>query len=216
VTAGLEVVGLRAGSGARAQLEVDRLDVEARSLVVVTGPTDSGKTLLAAVFAGRAEVSAGVIRVDGRPLAGGAAARRRHGLAVTIADGARIAGCTVGEALRLAGQRRAAAACERFPLLALREGVRAELLSGGEQQLLQVACAWCANPHVLVLDAPTTGLADDVADQVREAARETAAGGAAVLWLDHSAGNAPGTAAWRLIGGVLSAAEATVSPPDRA
>ena len=214
MTAALEVVGLRVGQDATVRLEVERLEVDGGIVAVIIGATDSGKTLLAAALAGRAEITAGVVAVDGRRLAGGAATRRRLGLATTIADGARIAGCTVSEALRLAGARRAAAAIERFPLLARREDVHAELLSGGEQQLLQVACAWCANARVLVLDAPTTGLADDVADLVRQAARDTAADGAAVLWLDQSADSAPAPAGWRLAGGVLSAVREAESRSD--
>ncbi len=86
------------------------------------------------------------------------------------------------------GRRAASAALERFPLLARSSRRSApSCSSGGEQQLLQVACAWCADPRVLVLDAPTTGLADDVAELVRQLARETAADGAAVLWLDQDA-----------------------------
>jgi branched-chain amino acid transport system ATP-binding protein len=215
VTAALELVDLRVVSSAGRQLEIDRLVVDSAQLLVVTGGTDSSKTLLASVIAGRVDAT-GAVRVDGHALNGGPAARRRHGLAVTVADGGRIAGCTVHEALRLAGSGRAGAALERFSLLARRAQVRAELLSGGEQQLLQVACAWCANSRVLVLDAPTTGLADDVAQLVRQTARETAAAGAGVLWLDQNAGSAPSGATLVLAGGVLSALPAAASPSDPA
>lgn len=206
MTAALEIEGLRVDGDAAVLLAIDTLAVDAGGLVVVTGGTNSGKTLLASVLGGRAEAG-GVVRVCGRELRGGPAARRRQGLAVTIDDGGRLAGCTVREALRLAGAARAEAALDRFALLSRRAGLRAELLSGGEQQLLQVACAWCARPRVLVLDAPTTGLADDVAELVRQVARDAATDGAAVLWLDQSAGSAPAAAAWRLVGGVLSAAQ---------
>jgi branched-chain amino acid transport system ATP-binding protein len=123
-----------------------------------------------------------------------------------VSSGARINGCTVGEALRLAGSRRAGAALQRFPVLEHRAGVRAEVLSGGEHQMLQVACAWCAAPRVLILDAPTTGLAEEPAETVRQLARDAAADGAAVLWLDQSEAPAPGAAGWHLDAGVLSSA----------
>ena len=211
----LEAVGLRVEGESGTQLHVERLAVEGGDVAVVQGATDSGKTLFAAVLCGRVEAG-GEVRVDGRPLRGGPAARRRQGLAVTVADGGRLAGCSVEEALRLAGTERAGAALRRFPLLARRAPVRAELLSGGEQQLLQVVCAWCADPRVLVLDAPTTGLAEDVAEQVRQLARETASAGGAVLWLDQDAQRAPARAGWSLDGGVLSEVPATASSSDPA
>ncbi len=214
MTAALEIAGLRVEGDAGTLLEVDELAVAAGVVTVVTGPTDSGKTLLAAVLSGRAQATIGGARAAGRPLAGGPAARRRLGLAATVADGGRIAGCTVAEALRLAGAGRAPAALQRFAMLGRRAAVRAELLSGGEQQLLQVACAWCAKPVVLVLDAPTTGLADDAAELVRDLAREAAADGAAVLWLDQDERCAPHAAGWALAGGVLRGlGEASTSDP---
>jgi branched-chain amino acid transport system ATP-binding protein len=215
VTAALEVVGLTVERDAGTLLDVAGLSLDAGAVTVVTGATDSGKSLLAAVLCGRAEASAGMVRVNGRELAGSPAARRRSGLAATVADGARISGCTVSEAVRLAGSARARAVLDRFTLLARRSEVRAELLSGGEQQMLQVACAWCAAAQVLILDAPTTGLADDAGELVRQVARDAAADGAAVLWLDQGEGNAPQPAGWRLVGGVLSAAPAggSSSPP---
>jgi branched-chain amino acid transport system ATP-binding protein len=216
VNAALEVVGVRVDRDTAVLLDVAELIVEGGTVAVVTGATDSGKTLLAAVLSGRTDATVGLARVNGRPLAGGPAARRRSGLAATVADGARISGCTVSEALRLAGARRATAALDRFALLARRSDVRADLLSGGEQQLLQVACAWCAAPRVLVLDAPTTGLAEDIAESVRDVARDAAADGAAVLWLDQSDRNTPQRAGWRLVSGVLSAEPATASTSDPA
>ncbi len=204
MSAALQVTGLEVERDAGLLLRIDDLVVDDGAVVVVTGPADSGKTLFAAVLSGRAEASAGTMTVGGRRLTGTPAARRRLGLAATVADGNRIGGCTVVEALRLAGAGRAAAALERFPLLAARRDLRAELLSGGEHHVLQVACAWCAAPRVLVLDSPTTGLAADAAGAVRTLAIDAAAGGAAVLWLDQTQAAAPVAARWQLRGGVLS------------
>ncbi|MHB8719326.1 MAG: ATP-binding cassette domain-containing protein [Candidatus Dormibacteria bacterium] len=201
----LEVADLLVEREAGVLLEVPALLVEAGQLAVVTGPTDSGKSLLAAVLAGLAAPTSGTVTLDGSPLLGGPLARRRRGLAATVADGTRLGGCSVAEALRLAGPRRAPEAMRRFPLLAARGHVDAALLSGGEHQLLLVACAWAGAPRVLVLDSPTTGLAAAVAADVAALARECAADGAAVLWLDQLASAAPAPAACTLSGGRLSA-----------
>ena len=201
----LEVSDLRVENEAGVLLDVPELILHSGELAVITGPTDSGKTLLASVLCGVASPSAGVIRVRQRRLTGSPSQRRRLGLAGTVADGHRIAGCTVAEALRLAGgPRRAARALDRLQLLAARSSTAADHLSGGEQQLLQVACAWVASAAVLVLDSPTTGLATDAAEVVRRLVVDAALDGTAVLWLDPSSAPPPGTPAWSLDGGVLS------------
>jgi branched-chain amino acid transport system ATP-binding protein len=208
MTAALEIAGLRVEREAGPLLDIGELTLEAGTLAVIVGEADSGKTLLAGVLSGHTAASAGSVRVAGRKLVGSPSARRRLGLAATVADGNRIAGCTVAEALALAGASRAEDALDRLPLLGARRGLRSELLSGGEQHLLQVACAWCSRPRTLVLDAPTTGLAADAASAVHSLAREAAADGAAVVWLDQAAATAPEAASWRLDSGVLSRAPA--------
>src|SRR6202043_4241436 len=59
MSAALEVAGLRVDGDAGVLLDIDRLVVDAGSMAVVTGATDSGKTLLASVLAGRSQASAG-------------------------------------------------------------------------------------------------------------------------------------------------------------
>ena len=200
----LEVTGLLVEREAGVLLDVPSLVLAEGELAMVTGPTDSGKSLLAATLAGRAAATDGTVALDGVPLRGGPVPRRRRGLAATVADGVRLSGCSVTEALHLAGRPRAAEALERFPLLAARADVDAVFLSGGEHQLLMVACAWAAAPRVLVLDSPTTGLADDVAESVAALAAECADDGGAVLWLDQRDTDSPGVTRYTLSGGRLT------------
>ena len=204
----LEISGLRVVRDAGVLLDIPSLALEQGSLSVIAGPTDSGKTLLASVLCGVAEASTGSASVDGRRLTGSPSMRRRAGLAGTVGNGGRISGCTVGEALHLAGAARADAALDRLPVLEERRRLRAELLSGGEQQLLQVACAWCANPRVLVLDSPTVGLAPDTIEAIRALAGAAAGDGAVVMWLDQDDALAPARAGWLLREGSLSRAPA--------
>src|SRR5256884_9965110 len=46
-----------------------------------------------------------------------------------------------------------------FPRLRERREIRAGKLSGGEQQMLAIACALMTNPELLLMDEPTEGLA---------------------------------------------------------
>jgi branched-chain amino acid transport system ATP-binding protein len=54
---------------------------------------------------------------------------------------------------------------ELFPRLADRRNQRAGTMSGGEQQMLAVGRALMAQPRLLMLDEPTTGLAPILAEE---------------------------------------------------
>ncbi len=53
-----------------------------------------------------------------------------------------------------------------FPRLAERRNNSGNKLSGGEQQMLAIARALLGNPHLLIMDEPTEGLAPVIVDQV--------------------------------------------------
>jgi branched-chain amino acid transport system ATP-binding protein len=55
---------------------------------------------------------------------------------------------------------------ELFPILKERQGLHANLLSGGEQQMLAVARALMLNPDLLMMDEPSEGLAPMVVKQI--------------------------------------------------
>jgi branched-chain amino acid transport system ATP-binding protein len=55
-----------------------------------------------------------------------------------------------------------------FPILKEREALHANLLSGGEQQMLVIGRALMTNPELLIMDEPSEGLAPLVIKQIGE------------------------------------------------
>jgi branched-chain amino acid transport system ATP-binding protein len=49
--------------------------------------------------------------------------------------------------------------CSRFPILREKRHISAGNLSGGQQQMLEIAIALMLKPKVLMIDEPTLGLA---------------------------------------------------------
>jgi branched-chain amino acid transport system ATP-binding protein len=210
--AGLRTHGLRVERDGRTLLDVADLHAPAGRCTVVIGDGDSGKTLLTSALAGALDGVHGEVCIGGRALDGPPSSRIRHGLAAVPNEPLRLRGVTVAEALALAAPGRNTTArqvsdiFDRFPLLAARRSLRAERLSGGEHQALRIACAWMSTPDALVLDSPTTGLAAPVVDAVLALARDEAARGVAVLWLDQPGAPLPAPAALHIAGGTISAA----------
>lgn len=202
----LTVTGLRVQHGGQVVVEVDLLTVAAGDLAVVAAGGAGGKTSLAAALCGSLDATGDVL-VKGTRLAGSPSRRAAGGLAAAVRDGRVISGCTVREALTVSARnsRTVAEVLHRLHPLATRAPVDALVLSGGEQQLLQVACAWLRATAVLVLDSPTVGLADDAAAAVRQMATDIATDGTAVLWLEPDDRAAPVAPAWRLSEGRVSA-----------
>ncbi len=164
----LTVRGLAAGYGPMRIVDGVDLDVRAGDLLAILGPNGAGKsTLLKALF-GLATEHGGTIHLDGRPLQGRRPRERlAAGLAYVPQGRCNFPLMSVTEnlemALHQAERATAREGIERaralFPVLAARAGERAGNLSGGEQQMLEMAMAIVRAPRVLLLDEPTIGLA---------------------------------------------------------
>jgi branched-chain amino acid transport system ATP-binding protein len=205
---GLLLRTLRVERDGRVLLDVPALHAPPAACTVVTGPGDAGKTLLAAAIAGSLPGARGEVRLAGRVLTGPPSARQRTGLAAVPGEPLRLRGVNVAEALALAARRgrHVSDVFDMFSLLAARRSLACDRLSGGEHQLLRIACAWVSTPSALVLDSPTAGLAALVAARVVALARDEADRGAAVLWLDQPGAPAPAAPALHIDAGRISAA----------
>ncbi len=73
-----------------------------------------------------------------------------------------------------------------FPRLAARAGSMANLLSGGEQQMLAIGRALMTNPRLLILDEATEGLAPLIRDEIWRCLASLRAAGQAILVIDKN------------------------------
>jgi branched-chain amino acid transport system ATP-binding protein len=76
--------------------------------------------------------------------------------------------------------------CSLFPRLAERMGSMANLLSGGEQQMLAIGRALMTNPRLLILDEATEGLAPLVRAEIWRCLTQLKAAGQALLVIDKN------------------------------
>jgi branched-chain amino acid transport system ATP-binding protein len=189
------------------------LSVARGELRGIIGPNGAGKSTLFNLVSGHLRPDKGTVSYLGTHLEGRPAHRRaRDGIAIVF-QGARIfRGMTALEnvmvgahghsrygffagALRLPGQRheerairrRAEAALARVGLEAW-AGRSADSLPLGQQRQLQVARALCAEPQLLLLDEPASGLRAAEREALRDLIAHLHAEGLTMLLIEHDVG----------------------------
>jgi uncharacterized protein (UPF0261 family)/ABC-type branched-subunit amino acid transport system ATPase component len=166
----LDIRGLNVFYGRSHALQGVDLKLE-RGVLSLVGRNGMGKTTLCKTIVGLTPAASGSIRFMGQELIGRTPAEiARLGLGY-VPQGRRLwPSVTVDEHLRLAGgnsgQWTIPRIYETFPRLAERRNNRGNQLSGGEQQMLAISRALLLNPHLLVMDEPTEGLAPVIVEQV--------------------------------------------------
>jgi branched-chain amino acid transport system ATP-binding protein len=152
-----------------------------------------GKTTTVRSILGLTPPRTGLVRFLGERIDGLSPDRiARMGLAL-VPEGRQIfPNLTVEENLRAFAARRNASAApwtlERiyalFPSLAARRRNLGNQLSGGEQQMLAIGRALMTNPHLLILDEATEGLAPLIREQIWACLDQLRAQGQSILVID--------------------------------
>lgn len=78
----------------------------------------------------------------------------------------------------------------RFPILRERKSQQAQMLSGGQQQMLAIARGLMSAPKLLMLDEPSLGLAPLIVQQVLNEIRKLRDDGGTILLVEQNAGAA--------------------------
>jgi branched-chain amino acid transport system ATP-binding protein len=179
MTAGplLSVKDLRVRYGPALALDGVTFDVTAGQALAVLGPNGAGKSTLARAVSGLVPAQAGTVRLDGVNITPRPAHHIRRSGLVYLPEGRGIfPALTVVENLRMAAAlmprdaRKPAIehGLEVFPNLAARRGLKAGMLSGGEQQMLSLCRAFILQPKLITADELSLGLAPKLVEMVFE------------------------------------------------
>lgn len=155
--------------------DAGEVTVRAGELVTVPDPA------LLALVAGLVPRAAGEVRVDGKVVRGGPAARARRGIAAVLDAPVAPEVPVVDHLAARVGSADARAALGSCPLLAGRDDDPAGVLSGGERRALAWLRAVVLHPRVVVLHDATVGLDPETISWTEEIVEGWLAGGAAVL-----------------------------------
>jgi len=194
----LSVSGLSAGYGGGSVLHDVDIDVEQGQFVSVIGPNGAGKTTLFETINGFVTPSKGTIRYRGQDVTGTPPEELVTEGIVYIPQGTNVfKNMTTLENLQMGAyldggdlSEDEKEVFEIFPRLAERKGQKAGTMSGGEQQMLELARGLISgnmDPDVLLLDEPSTGLAPKIVKQVFESVREIHERGTTVVLVEQQA-----------------------------
>lgn len=189
----LEVTDLQTAYGASQVLFGVSFAVHAGQAATLLGRNGMGKTTTVRSVLGLTPPLSGVVRFLGQRIDGLPPDRiARMGVAL-VPEGRQIfPNLSVRENLVAFAARRNGetrpwtldAVFAMFPRLAQRSRNMGHQLSGGEQQMLAIGRALMTNPHLLILDEATEGLAPKVREEIWQCLAQLRAQGQALLVID--------------------------------
>ena len=178
------------------------LTVDAGEVRALLGKNGAGKSTLIKILSGAVQPDSGEIRINGAQVE----IRRprdafERGIATVYQEMSLVPGLTVAENILLGRwpqQRRWGVPTVDHGAIRRTAGAMLDLLevklnldelvfrlSVAEQQLVEIAKALAFNPHVLILDEPTSALPGDEVDVLHRVVRRLAAQGMAIIYVTH-------------------------------
>jgi branched-chain amino acid transport system ATP-binding protein len=166
------------------------LKVASGEVSVILGANGAGKTTLLEGLSGIIPVAGGSIAIDGAEIQKSRPGMRsRAGMAHVEQGRTVFRQLSTDDNLRVGLQPGEGpdAAYALFPELKQRKGITANLLSGGEQQMLVIGRALLTKPKVLLIDEMSAGLAPVIVTRLMNAVRKLADEGLAVVLVEQFA-----------------------------
>ena len=172
------------------------LSVRGGDIVSLIGANGAGKsTLLRTVF-GMVQPSAGRICFAGRDIVGRSSVEiLKSGIGYVPQGRCNFPAMAVEENLEMGAYLRRdpgvradiEALFTRFPMLATKRGAPAGTLSGGQQQILEMAIALLLRPRLLLVDEPSLGLDPRMVEVVFDTILEINREGTTILMVEQNA-----------------------------
>jgi branched-chain amino acid transport system ATP-binding protein len=173
------------------------IGVQPGQILSVLGANGAGKsTLLKTVF-GIVRPTQGAIFFEGKEITRLSTVETlKHGIAYVPEGRSNFPGMTVQDNLEMAANIRKDqkqvladidALCRRFPILQDKRHTEAGNLSGGQQQVLEMAMGLVLKPKLILIDEPTLGLAPILVSQVFDIIKEIKASGTTVVLVEQNA-----------------------------
>ena len=191
----LRLEGVRAGYGDAVVINDISFALEAGGSLALLGRNGMGKTTTVKSIVGLLKPLAGTVRFRGQAITGCAAdCIGRAGIGL-VPEGRQIfPNLSVRENLTAWASNRSnathpwtlARVFDFFPKLAERQHHMGNQLSGGEQQMLAIARVLMTNPHLLILDEATEGLAPLIRQEIWQCLAALKAAGLSLLLIDKN------------------------------
>lgn len=164
-----------------------------QGIVAIVGRNGMGKTTLVSAIMGLIPVKSGSILFLGKSIVGWQPFQIASQGIGYVPQGRHIfPSLTVDEHLRFAARKEgdrnlwdAEHIYELFPRLKERRRQFGTNLSGGEQQMLAIGRALVINPHLLVMDEPSEGLAPIIVEQLVHTCKDLLARGISILLVEQ-------------------------------
>ncbi|PSQ40339.1 ABC transporter ATP-binding protein [Halobacteriales archaeon SW_12_71_31] len=190
----LQLTDVYSGYGDAEVLHGVDLHVDSSETVAVVGPNGAGKSTVFRTIFGLLTPTAGTVEYDGEVISGLSPPEvLRRGLAYVPQQRSTFPEMTVEENLEMSGylkddvDERIERVFERFPVLREKRHDRAETLSGGQQQMMEMAGGLIMEADLLLLDEPSAGLAPAIVDDVFERVRDLNDDGTTFLVIEQNA-----------------------------
>lgn len=171
------------------------LEIEEGEFVALIGPNGAGKTTVLKTICGLVPAKGGEVSFNGRPITRMAPHNiARMGISYISQDLNLFTAMSVRENLLLGAyavpdRQQQLQTLDKvyglFPRLQEREGQLAGTMSGGERKMLAIARGMMCNPHLLLVDEPSLGLAPHLVTDVFHSLQQLQRSGATILMVEQ-------------------------------
>jgi branched-chain amino acid transport system ATP-binding protein len=192
----LEVENVSAAYGMVQILWGVSFEIREKEIVSIIGPNGAGKTTLVRTISGLLPAINGTIRFKGENIEKLPPHEIVKKGITLIPEGREIfPRMTVEENLLLGAytvkdkdtiKNSKEKVYDIFPVLKKKEKALAQILSGGEQQMLVISRSLMSNPELLILDEPSLGLAPIIVEKVLDTLRKINEDGVAILLVEQN------------------------------